>query len=295
MVLTLLFRHKVNLSKEATSDLLVVGHPNHYYKHVSDYAPFYEVDAHWDTNTQSLSSAIQENHEHLGRRVFNTHLRWDMLPSHTSATSSTTRRGAKFIYLLRNPLDVCVSFYSHLSNQVEGGFDGTLEDFIPQWIDGRIAFGSWIDHLLSFAMSLADAKPLAPNVFQCSDGREIIVLSYEDMLSDLSSVVQQLVAFLDLDSIDEDQLRNELIPTFTFGHMKGQLDKFQPRSVQWKNGFQFLRNGVAGDSRSVVAQDQVHLFRESIRKRRVLEFLAQVLQGESLKHVHNLFCSLVDD
>lgn len=109
------------------------------YNHVSDYAPFFEIDAHWEG--PELASRVRENHARLGTRVFNTHLRFDMLP-HGSG---------KFIYLIRSPLDTCVSFYHHLVHQVEGGYEGTFAEFFQDWIRGNIAFGSWIDHILSYA------------------------------------------------------------------------------------------------------------------------------------------------
>ena len=297
IVLTLLFRHKFNIRSYQ-------GNPNqtqtntkyhNCYNHVSEYAPFYEIDAHWDTSTRNLLTSIQHNHEYLGRRVFNTHLRWDMLPSDAAAASTANDHGkcGKFIYLVRNPLDVCVSFYFHLSHQVEGGYNGTFDDFFQEWVRGETAFGSWIDHILSFAQVFADSKPLTPCVFQCVDGREILLLSYEEMISNLPLAVKRLVTFLDLYSIDDDQLQNELLPTFVFEYMKGELTKFQPRSVQWKNGFEFLRKGIAGDSVSVVTQDQVKLFRDSIQKHNVLEFLSQLLRGESQQHVYERLRSLV--
>ena len=39
-----------------------------------------DIDAHWDTNGNSLAESVRINHDRLRRRVFNTHLRWDMLP-----------------------------------------------------------------------------------------------------------------------------------------------------------------------------------------------------------------------
>jgi hypothetical protein len=161
------------------------------YNHVSDYAPFYEVDAHWeqpveqqqqDTSSSPkrlLAAWIRKNHERLGRRVFNTHLRWDMLPKRREVTlnddsnSNQDEQSAekvsddssneqqrpqcgKFIYITRNQMDVVASFYHHLSNQKEGTYTESFKTFVYDWMDGKIPFGSSLYHLLSFAVGFAD-------------------------------------------------------------------------------------------------------------------------------------------
>lgn len=57
------------------------------YEHVSDFAPFFDIDAHWEpqqpdgnTTNSTLAENVRVNHARLNQRVFNTHLRWDMLP-----------------------------------------------------------------------------------------------------------------------------------------------------------------------------------------------------------------------
>jgi len=67
------------------------------YNHVSDFAPFFEIDAHWQSSpsndsTKVLAESVRKNHDRLGRRVFNTHLRWDMLPKQREARSGTQQK-----------------------------------------------------------------------------------------------------------------------------------------------------------------------------------------------------------
>mmetsp|Transcript_13079 Transcript_13079/g.23667 ORF Transcript_13079/g.23667 Transcript_13079/m.23667 type:complete len:139 (-) Transcript_13079:6-422(-) len=54
------------------------------YDHVSEFAPFFEIDAHWSSNSSSLAENVRANHDRLGQRVFNTHLRWEMLPKRSA-------------------------------------------------------------------------------------------------------------------------------------------------------------------------------------------------------------------
>ena len=261
------------------------------YNHVSDYAPFFEIDSHWQQLPSSpsnsgkmvLAESVRKNHDRLRRRVFNTHLRWDMLPKRRKvSTSSTTQEEdgdnarssessimnkerpqcGKFIYITRNQIDVVASFYHHLSNQKEGTYTDTFETFVQDWMEGKIPFGSSLDHLMSFAAGFAD------NLYDTSsshDGHEVddcdetsnqdqplLLLSYERMKSNLQTEVLRIISFLNLTHIPLDVLTDELLPSFEFNSMKNDIDKFQPKSVGWLNGFQFLRRGVTGDGRRLM-------------------------------------------
>lgn len=239
------------------------------YKHVSEYAPFYEVDAHWNADARNLTDTIRTNHNRLGRRVFNTHLRFDMLPSTMEEGVKSGKNAAKFVYLLRDPMDVCLSFYCHLSNQMEGGYDGTFQEFFDEWVKGEIAFGSYVDHILSFAPAFVDA----------GETRKVLLISYEDMLSDLPSVVKKIAKFIEADVTSEEI--EELLPTFSFSQMKKDLDRFQPRSVTWKNNFQFLRRGVSGDSLTVSSDRERTILSDWFERENVSSKLESTLLGRN--------------
>jgi Sulfotransferase domain len=234
------------------------------YEHVSDYAPFLEIDAHWTTATRNESGgnewqlipSIQENHERIGRRIFNTHLRYDMLPS---TLEQGTTSPAKFMYVIRSPIDVCVSFYHHLSHQVQGGYQGNWDDFYQSWLLGdTLPYGAWDHHVLSYASLLtltaneSDDPPI--NTIRLDDGREFLFLFYEDLIEDLPTAVSQVVEFLGLQvSVERQQ---SLLPAFSFDSMKSNIDRFQPKSVQWRDQFSFLRRGKAGLGSSVLTKNQ---------------------------------------
>ncbi len=268
IVLSVLLRHKANASKESIST----------YNHVSEYAPFFEIDAHWEG--PELAHRIQECHSRLGYRVFNTHLRFDMLPEGSG----------KFVYLVRSPLDTCVSFYHHLAHQVEGGYEGTFPIFFRDWIRGVIAFGSWVDHILSYASAFGESTEGSGDRVKLVDGREFLLVSYEEMIADLSKVVDNLVDFLELNVTAEQ--RQEMLPTFTFQSMKANLDRFQPQSVQWKDDFSFLRRGVAGDSSAIISEEQRRDFQEWIDSEKFMEILSGLLK-ESNPEVFQRLESLV--
>eukprot|EP00051_Salpingoeca_urceolata_P016133 m.213035 g.213035 ORF g.213035 m.213035 type:complete len:318 (-) comp18597_c0_seq1:882-1835(-) len=138
-------------------------------RHISDWTPFFEIDPHWvpcsdtrascraggiiiakgtaaagtatadDAPQLQPASHIAAAHRLLGRRVYNTHLPWNMLPGTAASPPSSpappppppslfpspSPNWPRYIYMVRNGKDVLASFWYHLSNQ-EGGFDGDL-------------------------------------------------------------------------------------------------------------------------------------------------------------------------
>jgi hypothetical protein len=79
--------------------------------------------------------------------------------------------------------------------------------------------------------------------------RPLLLISYERMKSNLREEVLRIIDFLGLDAIPEEALDVDILPKFDFCYMKENSKVFQPRSVTWLNGFQFLRMGVVGDGR----------------------------------------------
>jgi sulfotransferase len=264
----LLLRHNVDDHPGTTTTTTTTNQSQTSFAHVSELAPFFEIDAHWqEEEGDDLISWIRQNHQSLGRRVFNTHLRFSMLPKKMRSQEGTTGESSsttKFIYMMRSPLDVCVSFYHHLSNQVEGGFTGSFEQFFDEWLDGTLPYGSWIDHMRSYEDALAlssssfatAGSSSSSSSVKLADGRHLLFVSYEQMLDDLDGVVQTLIEFLHLHDVSDEQ-RAALLPTFSFAAMKADIDRFQPKSVHWQNNnFCFLRKGIVGDYQEVITEAQ---------------------------------------
>ena len=198
-------------------------------EHISLFSPFYENDKTWEKSNDCVADQYTENHKLLGLRVFNTHLLRSMLPRGESF---------RYIYVYRNGRDVAISFFHHLSNQVgDGGLDADVKQFLSDWCDGTLPFGSWIGHLRSW---LEDA---------CCDRAgtdKILFMRYEDMINDLSSCIIEVSDFLDAKVSDARLV--ELTGMLKFESMKTCKELYQPISVEWKEGFEFLRKGKIGDS-----------------------------------------------
>ena len=46
--------------------------------------------------------------------------------------------------------------------------------------------------------------------------------------------------------------------------MRANQDRFQPRSVAWKDGYSFIRKGEAGDYKALLTKGQRDRFLESL-------------------------------
>lgn len=303
VTLTLILLHNHQINKKNTEEfsadepLLLLSIPSlptadspPVYQHVSDYAPFFDIDAHWDNDNPESQNVgwIRDNQSRIGRRIYNTHLRFDMLPSSRKFENRTAiGNSSKLIYIVRTPLDTCTSFYAHLSNQVEGGYEKGLEEFCAEWMNGNIAYGSWDDHVLSYMMAFSQGTRRKVTL---DDGRQIFLILYEEMVDNLSNVVDELVDFLQLDIGSHPT--NDLLRLFSFEYMRRHIDHFQPKSVTWKNQFKFLRGGRTGDGQRTISADEQAEYDRFRAERNIQNRLSQVLTtNQTNSEVYGMICS----
>ncbi|KAL3227545.1 hypothetical protein MRX96_048716 [Rhipicephalus microplus] len=115
------------------------------------------------------------------RGLIRSHLPYDLVPKHPQA---------KYIFVCRNPKDVCVSFFYHTKSLPECGFvDGKFEDFFEIFMEGKTDFGDYFEHVLPW--------------YQRRDDDNVLFLNYENMKSDPRRHVLEMAAFLDKDRYDE--------------------------------------------------------------------------------------------
>lgn len=106
---------------------------------------------------------------------------------------------ARYIYVLRNPYDTCVSYYHQVRRGVPGCNDISFDDFFEMFIDGCVHPNDYFDHLSSWF-----AQRSRPN-FLC--------ITYEDMKRDPHSGILKIAAFLgnELDKATSDNVALDAI------------------------------------------------------------------------------------
>lgn len=114
--------------------------------------------------------------EMAGRRMFTSHLPYQLMPG--------VRNGAgRFVYVARNPKDTAVSYYYH--DRSKAGYNGTWEEYFQLFVEGKVMYGSFFDHVLTWW----EVSRRADN---------ILFVKYEDMKNNISEIVATVADFLDI-------------------------------------------------------------------------------------------------
>ncbi|XP_075539967.1 3-beta-hydroxysteroid sulfotransferase-like [Dermacentor variabilis] len=110
----------------------------------------------------------------LPLRTFVTHLALD---------KRTMTGEGKYVYIARNPWDVCVSFYNMMTNISSFEFqDGTFADLVQTFVSGNFGYGDYFEHVAA-----GYALKEQPNVF---------FTTYEELKKNTREVVLRLAYFL---------------------------------------------------------------------------------------------------
>ncbi|XP_065286276.1 amine sulfotransferase-like [Dermacentor albipictus] len=105
------------------------------------------------------------------------------LCTHLPLSKDKLNPEAKYIYVARNPWDVCVSLYHHENNLSVFRFeDGTFDDFLEVFLTGELGYGFYFDHVTA-GYALKDE----PNVF---------FVTYEELTRDTRRTVIRLARFI---------------------------------------------------------------------------------------------------
>ena len=147
----------------------------------------------------------------------------------------------KYIYVIRNPKDVLVSYFHHDRNIP---FNPLYEwdEYFEKFMRGDVDFGNYFDHVLSW--------------WAHKDDDNVLVLKYEDMKKDLPSAVATIAKFIGQDISKE--LVEEIAHKTTFENMK----KDSTANYEWMKKFakpggtDFMRKGVVGDWKNYFTPEQ---------------------------------------
>jgi len=238
-------------------------------QHISDYAPFFEIDPHWKDDCDENTDAIQQAHEVLGYRMFNTHLRYDMMPRSTDNLY-------RAIYVVRDGRDVCTSFYHHMVNQHvdDGGFPtDDFDEFFQAFLNGEATFGKWTHHLASWLPQYYDQQEqdetknendTTPNKPTTIPKCRILLVRYEDLKQNLNKELQRVAEFLQLTPLLEQPhdgaVWQSILEKVSFSYMRQHQSLFHPRSVRWKEGYNFIRKGTVGDHATLWSEQHCQEF-----------------------------------
>ncbi|XP_061211226.1 sulfotransferase 1B1-like isoform X2 [Neopsephotus bourkii] len=172
-------------------------------------------------------------------RTIKTHIPAHILPK------SFWENQCKMIYVARNAKDVAVSFYHFdLMNKLHP-HPGTWAQYLEEFMAGRVAYGSWYNHVKGYWERRKD--------------HPILYLFYEDLKEDLRREVAKVAQFLG------QELPEAALDTITrhtsFETMRDNPTtnySMVPSQVMDHSASPFMRKGITGDWKNhfTVAQNE---------------------------------------
>lgn len=110
---------------------------------------------------------------------------WHVVKTHETYQYSNRNKFERVIYILRDPRDVALSY--HRYQTALKLYAASFDDFLVDWLAGRIWPGSWREHVMSWAGPWHEPPPTAIHIFR-----------YEDLLSNVEkniSAIGQLLGY----------------------------------------------------------------------------------------------------
>ncbi|KAK8786454.1 hypothetical protein V5799_023770 [Amblyomma americanum] len=226
--------------------------------------------------------------ELTGMRYLNEMQPPRFLKTHFTYEQQLKNPKAKFIYLTRNPLDVCVSFYYYVrGGDVYEFQDGTFDEFVEAFVSGEVERGDYFDHLLSWYPHCHEE-----NVF---------FLTYEQLKQDFRTTVLSLAAFMGEEyrrmlEEDEDVYRKVFEKSsVSFMSKVCYIDKtvlerltdkdqpfldaahrFTKTAVGNLKGSGIVRKGVVGDWKSHFTQRHLDMIREWVARKQADSVIREI-------------------
>lgn len=169
-------------------------------------------------------------------RPIKSHLSFDVMPWHAEP---------RYVCVLRNPKDVCVSLYHHVRGfgKYYNFDDGSFDDFFEAFLEGEVDSADYHDHLLS--------------LWGHRGKENVLVLTYEDLIERPLEQVRKLVDHVkpSFPAGWKEPDLGDLVAASSFESMKAQRPE-QWASARPENMPPFIRRGRVGDWRNYLTADQ---------------------------------------
>lgn len=194
------------------------------FEHLSQVSPWWE---------RSLALGSRRAEDFAGfdaPRIFKSHLPRRWLP-----------KKGRFVYVVRDGLDVAVSFYELYRSHL--GFGGSFESFFERFLDGELQYGSWFKHVEGWRRFVDDPH--------------VMVIRYEELRGDLEGTAGRITEFLGWPRSSE--AIREACAQASFSAMKAHEEKFDPITEtlldQGLHRGRFLRSGRSGEGARTVTTE----------------------------------------
>ncbi|XP_037565741.1 3-beta-hydroxysteroid sulfotransferase [Dermacentor silvarum] len=215
----------------------------------------------------------------LAVRTFATHL---------PLSKDTVSQEGKYIYVARNPWDVCVSMYHMVTNLSSYEYqDATFEDFVNVFVSGNFGYGDYFEHVAS-AYNLRQE----PNV---------LFVTYEEMKKDTRDVILKVAHFLGerygRALLEDKRLLHQMLESSKPESMRSVVvvDFRESRNPHWKEVFErntvTCKQGYEGDQTkySLVRTAKVGGWKEHFTPELLRRMEARIIEAETVSSFMDLW------
>ncbi|KAJ8982716.1 hypothetical protein NQ317_019507 [Molorchus minor] len=179
-------------------------------------------------------------------RFIKSHLTYHLLPAEIHKVKP------KIIYTIRNPKDLCVSYYHHC--KLLHNFNVEFETFCELFLNDAIACGGIFNHYMEF--------------WNRRHEKNILILRYEEMKRNTRGTLQQIAEFMQKDLSEKDL--NNLEEFLSFKNMKNNkgcnFQEFIDKKYGKETGQSIIRKGEIGDWKNYMTPEMSKRFDEWIEK-----------------------------
>lgn len=195
---------------------------------------------------------IREMSEVAARLEAMTHRR--SMKSHTPMDGLPLHDHARYICVLRHPLDAHFSYRNHVRNLPMPWFDLWYPEDDPDGVTFRRFLDGGPEGFDGDAMPLAHILRHYAAAHAVSDRPNVSLFHYADMSRDLAGTFARLAALLNISHPPE--VMERLIQTATFDHMKAHAKRYAPSGGKgfFKSDSAFFNQGGNGQWRGKLTE-----------------------------------------
>ncbi|KAK8764320.1 hypothetical protein V5799_033071 [Amblyomma americanum] len=190
---------------------------------------------------------------------------------------------AKYIYVARNPYDCAVSYYHFIKGITPKTVtDVSFERFLSMFVDGKVVYGDYFDHLIPWYERRHDANVLFITYEELKKDTREQVLKIGDFLGEKhGTALRQHEGLLDrvieacslekmrvlLKDKPQDRIR-KLVETAEEKSQSSELLKNLPEpEAEMHEGVGFVRKGIVGDWKNHFTPEQIERTKAWIAKK----------------------------
>ncbi|CAG2108531.1 unnamed protein product [Medioppia subpectinata] len=189
--------------------------------------------------------------EHHGEALFKQHANLALpalsdvtfMRSHLPFKLFPYRPEPRYLFVLRNPKDVCVSLYYSFNTIYDMEID--FDTYFKFWVSGtsELPFGDYFESVLDYWSHRGDSN--------CT------LIIYEHMLTDPTRVVRQIASFLgpkyvarltDREADNGEQLLERMVRESSFTPIKGSLNKWDSHFNETPGDWRLRLNRLQSDA-----------------------------------------------